>query len=155
MQWSQLKHRIEAGFAPALGGRVRVWTTVYRNLTEGDGRAWVTFDKEEIYSMEDFPGNTKMNARCELWNAEGYAAMETPATGSMLTCRDFVGSLHDFLRTDFATLLDSDDPILRGLALLDRRLGRRRFEKIDPAALTHPFVKKLHQLRAEAEGWKH
>lgn len=153
MQWSQLKHRVEEQFAPSLRGRLQIRYTVYRNLTEGDGRARFTWDGEEIYGLEDRPGNRKMDARLELWREQGVGARENAATGSYHGAREFLGTLHDYLRTPFADLLASPDPITRGLALADRRLGKRRFEKLAPEDIAHPLVQRVHTLRAEAEGW--
>jgi len=141
MQWSQLKHRIEEQFAPALGGRLQIHYTVYRNLTEGDGRAWLTWDKEELFSRADMPSREKLDAPFDP-HAEFYDS-----------ARDILGALHDYLRTPFADLLASPDPLVRALALADRRLGRRRFEKLAREELVHPLAARVHRLRAEAEGW--
>ena len=153
MQWSQLKKRIEEQFAPKLRGRLEIRYTVYRTLTEGDGRAWFTWDGEQIYTMEDMPGPRKMDARIKLWNEHGFDAPETRETGSMSEARELLGVLHDYLRTPFEELLASPLPLERGLAMIDRRLGRRRFEKLRPEDLEQPFVKIMHTLRAREEGW--
>lgn len=153
MQWSQLKKRIESNFAPSLAGRLELRLTVYRTLTEGDGRAWVTLDGDQIYSMEDMPSREKMRARSALWESAGLAAQETPATGSFFSSRDFLGALHDYLRTDFDALLNSQWPLYRALAMADRRLGKRRFEKLSPDFVAHPFVHIMYETRRAAEGW--
>ena len=44
-------------------------------------------------------------------------------------------------------------PIVRGLAVLDRRCGKRRLATIDAAA-EHPFVQGMFELRCAAEGIK-
>lgn len=141
MQWSQLKHRIEEQFAPGLGGRLQIHYTVYRNLTEGDGRAWLTWDKEELFSRADLPSRETLDAPFEP-HAEFYDS-----------ARGVLGALHDYLRTPFTELLTSPEPLLRALALADRRLGRRRFEKLTAADLPHPLVRRVYDLRAAAEGW--
>lgn len=143
MQWSQLKHRLEEQFAPALGGRLQIHYTVYRNLTEGDGCAWLTWDKEELFSRADMPSREKLAAPFEP-GAEFYDS-----------ARDLLGALHDHLRTPFVELLASPEPLVRALALADRRLGRRRFEKLTAEELGHPLVRRVSALRAAAEGWPH
>lgn len=141
MQWSQLKHRLEEQFAPALGGRLQIRYTVYRNLTEGDGRVWLTWDKEELFSRADMPAREKLDAPFDP-DAEFYDS-----------ARDLLGPLHDYLRTPFADLLASPVPLVRALALADRRLGRRRFERLTAADLGHPLARRVGALRAAAEGW--
>jgi hypothetical protein len=141
MQWSQLKHRIEDQFAPALNGRLQIRYTVYRNLTEGDGRAWLTWDKEELFSRADMPPREKLDAAFD------------PDGEFFDGARDILGTLHDHLRTPFDELLGSSDPLVRALALADRRLGRRRFEKLTREDVAHPLVQRVYAIRAEAEGW--
>lgn len=141
MQWSQLKHRIEEQFAPSLGGRLQIHYTVYRRLTEGDGRAWLTWDKEELFSRADMPSREKLDAPFAP-DAEFYDS-----------ARNLLGALHDYLRTPFAESLASPEPLVRALALADRRLGRRRFEKLTTADIAHPLVQRVHRIRATAEGW--
>jgi hypothetical protein len=67
-------------------------------------------------------------------------------------------SLHDaltgYLDLPLAAALTSSDPVQRGLALIDRRLGRRRFEALQISAEEPPVVVRLYQLRAQAEGWR-
>jgi hypothetical protein len=141
MQWSQLKHRIEEQFAPALGGRLQIHYTVYRNLTEGDGRAWLTWDKEELFSRADMPSREKLGAPF------------TPDAEFYDSARNLLGVLHDYLRTPFADLLASPEPLVRALAIADRRLGRRRFEKLTAHDIAPPLARRVYVLRAEAEGW--
>lgn len=141
MRWGQLKHRIEEQFAPALNGRLQIHYTVYRNLTEGDGRAWLTWDGDELVSRADMPSREKLDASFAP-DAEFYDA-----------ARDVLRALHDYLRPPFADLLASADPIVRALALADRRLGCRRFEKLAREDVAHALVQRVYLLRAEAEGW--
>lgn len=141
MQWSQLKHRIEENFAPALNGRLQIRYTVYRNLTEGDGRAWLTWDGDELFSRADMPSLQKL------------AASFSPDGEFFDGARNVLGLLHDHLRTPFAELLGSPEPLVRALAHADRRLGRRRFEKLTREDVAHPLVQRVYLIRAEAEGW--
>jgi hypothetical protein len=38
--------------------------------------------------------------------------------------------------------------------MVDRRLGKRRFERLSLDADEHPLVFRLQGLRGEAEGWR-
>jgi hypothetical protein len=50
--------------------------------------------------------------------------------------------------------LTSPDPVHRALAMIDRRLGRRRFERLVLSANEHTWVRQLYGLRAAAEDWR-
>ena len=51
--------------------------------------------------------------------------------------------------------VDKEEIPLASIALLDRRLGRRRFESLELMPGEHPLlVLRMYQLRAEAEGWQ-
>lgn len=47
--------------------------------------------------------------------------------------------------------ISSEDPLIQSLAMLDKRLGKRRLKSIDQAKL-HPLAKKLLTVRLESEG---
>jgi hypothetical protein len=41
---------------------------------------------------------------------------------------------------------------VRALAIIDRRVGKRRLRMLEVGPLEHPLVRQLYQLRCEAEG---
>ncbi|AVV83514.1 hypothetical protein SPWS13_1721 [Shewanella putrefaciens] len=47
--------------------------------------------------------------------------------------------------------ISSEDPLIQSLAMLDKRLGKRRLKSIDQAKL-HSLAKKLLTVRLESEG---
>jgi hypothetical protein len=67
-------------------------------------------------------------------------------------------SIHDGLTAYLDLKIDqaliSPEPLHRALAMIDRRLGRRRFEALKLSANEHPWVRQLHELRASAEQWR-
>jgi hypothetical protein len=48
--------------------------------------------------------------------------------------------------------LESSNVLIRGLAMLDQRLGKRRLRVLASAAASHELVEQLPRLRWEAEG---
>jgi hypothetical protein len=159
MQWSQLKHRVEARFAPSLRGRVQVWAAVYRKPATTDGRGWITLDGEQIHSMTDTPANA---ARDALWQAIEVARDAGPGTpesdwtrhgANYFTYQDFREALECSLQSGVDELLGSPLPLCRALAMLDGRLGKRRFQCLAAMEREHPLVRLLYGLRARAERW--
>jgi len=47
--------------------------------------------------------------------------------------------------------LVSENPIVRALSMVDRRLGKRRLRQIDLTNGEHPLVRMLFRLRCDAE----
>ncbi|HEX5869477.1 MAG TPA: hypothetical protein VFY65_03615 [Longimicrobium sp.] len=159
MQWSQLKHRVEARFAPALQGRVRVWAAVYRKPATTDGRGWITLDGEQIHSMADTPSDAARQALGDAIDAAAAAEPGSPGSdlgrqgGLYFTYHDFVEALECCLQSSVDGLLASDWPLNRALAMLDGRLGKRRFLRLMGMETEHPLVQRLYRIRADAEGW--
>lgn len=159
MQWSQLKHRVEARFAPSLKGRVQVWAAVYRKPATTDGRGWITLDGEQIHSMTDTPGDAAWRALGQAIDAAAVAEPGTPESdwsrhgAYFFTYHDFREALEWSLQCGVDELLASESPLCRALAMLDGRLGKRRFQRLAGMEREHPLVTLLYGIRAQAERW--
>jgi len=136
MRWSKLKQRIESGFAAALAQRVQFHTTRYRNAHDGMGRSWITIDEAEIINMQHLTGE---------------AAYENPKRfeKGVFTAYDLPTSMREFLNMNIEDAIDSDNPLIRAMAVIDRRLGKRRVQSLNASAETFP-VDVLIRLRQES-----
>jgi hypothetical protein len=134
MAWSQLKAKVEERFAHSLAKRVSIHLTSYRRAVSEGGRGWLLVDREEI----------------PLASIQPFGAGRQPGQHDEWSLHE---ALADYLNLSIADALSAEDPVHRALALIDRRLGRRRFEELDLPASEHPLVLRLYRLRAEAEGW--
>jgi hypothetical protein len=135
MSWSRLKAKIEERFAKALKGRVSVHMTSYRAAVSEGGRGWLLVDQTEL----------------PLAHIQPFGEPGAPGEHDQWSLHDALASYLD-LRVEQA--LVSPDPLHRALAMIDRRLGRRRFEALELLPEEHPWVRQLHALRADAEQWK-
>ena len=165
MKWSQLKNQIEAKFADSIAGRVEVWNTRYRKSRDQEGEAWITFDKERIYSMgaytfyrEAWLETLKLrkgDRNIDWFGPEIYSqrheAEKTVKEKSALAPWDFTRALYEYLNLSIDAALVSDNPVIRSLAVLDKRFGKRRLIEYDDSA-EHPLVRMLYQFRCKAEG---
>jgi hypothetical protein len=126
----------------------------YRKAYEGRGRAWLTVDGGEVASFCEFDFE---NA----WRNEGRreGATGRPLTNSAhATIRaagvrdktDLLDAMGTCIGSSIDELLASPDPLVRALAMLDRRLGKRRLAKLDVTS-EHLLVAELHRLRCESE----
>jgi hypothetical protein len=138
--------------------------TSYRGADSEAGRAWLTVDGKEI-QLTDFRHYYTYTRRAleiqrqaapgSLYDKPSWDQAETEygAEGSY-----FQWSVHwaltSYLQLSISAALSSPHVLHRALALVDRRLGKRRFEtsSLDPDE--HPIVVQLQALRAEVEGWR-
>jgi hypothetical protein len=81
------------------------------------------------------------------FTSSGYATIRAAGLRDKVDLLDALGTC---IRSPIAALLTSPDPLIRALAMLDRRLGTRRLAKLDMAS-EHPLVVELHRLRRDAE----
>jgi hypothetical protein len=158
MRWSKLKQRIEDGFAQSVRGRVEIWTTRYRHAHDQEGEAWITIDGQRLHSMGS------MTYFIEEWKMQGrpdYRAGERRArplheVKDALHAKGAMGlwsvnsALFDYLSMSIEDVLSSDVALVRGIGMLDRRLGKRRLGAID-TSLSPLFVNELYRFRCDCE----
>jgi hypothetical protein len=170
MQWSKLKKSVEAHFAPAVAGRVELRSTSYRHVHDGEGRGWITIDKEEVHDFStlkyfvernNLAGGIRKANRAEDWMdpeqraqyfEAGEAADEILEKKGVVSKGWYEWSLREYLELTVEDALASDNFIHRGLAVLDRRLGKRRLKEIELPPTEHPLVQRLLAFRRQAEG---
>jgi hypothetical protein len=59
--------------------------------------------------------------------------------------------LEQYLSMPFEDALSSSSPLLRAMAMIDRRHGKRRLRSIRLASDEHPLVRELYAVRCLAE----
>jgi hypothetical protein len=133
MQWTKIRKRFEELVAPSLRGRVQVHVTAYKETRGLDiGRGWITVDGQEVVCVQIPSSYTKhMNFS--------------------LDTLDFGRAVGTYVETSISAARSSPDPLLRGLAFLDKRLGKRSLASVDKDQL-HEFEKALWAVRCRAEG---
>jgi hypothetical protein len=168
MQWSQLKKRIESLFFDAVKGRMALRTTRYHKAHDQMGRGWITFDGREVISMCSFAaGNAlwdeasrlRRQRGCTDWRdpeqAVGYRAAYAEAEENVhamgvFARPEFTEALFNYLNLSIEKILNSPDPIIRAIGMLDQRVGLRRLSAMD-VEHEHPLVQRFHELRCDTE----
>jgi hypothetical protein len=159
-QWSKLKAGLRERWSPTVRDRLDVHIAMYRVLREEFGRVWFTWDGEEVYSFDDAKTHLRTyRLRDELVAlGEDYdAASDKSMAAARAEGQDHVGgfgeSAERFLSLKIGEAVRSDDPIVRGLSMIDRRAGRPTVTWEALQREIHPFVRRLRDLRCNAEGW--
>lgn len=164
MAWSKLRAGIEGRFAASLRGRLRVHQARYRNTLEEMGRIWFELDGREIASFETLPA---LKRRVELshelldvnggWGTAGaYHAADAEALRLIKLQgeqSDYVvkDDLEAFLSLSIEDALSSPNPLLKALAIADRRTGKRRLQRTEVTERAHPLIRAIFEARCLAE----
>jgi hypothetical protein len=126
----------------------------YRNAYEARGRAWLTLDGVEVASFcqFEFENAWRDEGRREVPTGRPFttAAYEKVRSAGLRDKSDFLDALGACLGSTIDQILQSPDPLIRALAMLDRRLGKRRLARLD-VSREHPLVQRTYCLRCQAE----
>ncbi|EQB88591.1 hypothetical protein J2Z44_003587 [Clostridium punense] len=133
--WSKTKKRLESFLCDSLKSRVEYFCSNYR-MHDGIGRAYITVDGKEVYSM------------CTL--KRDYYRAPVEGTYSQV---EFIDTAWSYFNTPIEECLQTQNPLLKILVVLDRRVGKRTLinmkESIDNE---EDIVKYFYKLRCSAEG---
>jgi hypothetical protein len=165
MQWSKLRSTVESRFAPALGRRVSLHQARYRHAREELGRVWISIDGRDAASfatpdqwMEVRAEAVRLLDERDEWGttaaferAEADAREHVRAAG-IYSDAGAIAELRAFLSMPVEEALAAPSPLLRALAVLDARVGKRRLKALAAAPDLHPLVRTLLAVRCDAEG---
>lgn len=167
MQWSKIRTRIKDFFTPEIAARVDFHLTRYRVHHDQPSRAWVTIDGEQILDasffvwLREYPGAvTEAQALYPdeepahlciqigyEWHTRTERATELLAQRAVHEPSHLYTVLREYPSLAVADALASPNPLVRALAMLDKRVGQRTLAKIKPAPEDHPLIRKFYELR--------
>ena len=161
MQWSKLKTRIKALLCPELKGRIDFHVTRYREATDFGTEAWITLDGEKIFGAGHYhryvPECIELHRRVPNLNNLPHplpdlkpihqAIKETLDEQEIHHTDQLVGAMRAYLDLPVHDALQSNNPFLKALAIIDRRVGKRTLEKLEIDEAEHSLVKELYELR--------
>ncbi|MGD6940611.1 SF0329 family protein [Cytobacillus gottheilii] len=180
MKWTKLKKLLENRLCESLKGRLEIRTTAYRKAHDQPSRMWITLDKKEIYCAADQVFEMNVEEQYQLlkeeqqlepipydsdWTTmfqskERAALLDAYEEAEQIVIKKNViaeysmyHSLLEYIQLSIDEALQSQDPVIKAFAMLDRRLGKRRLEKLkEENKESHSFIQLLLQIRCEAEG---
>jgi hypothetical protein len=168
MRWSQLKTALGELCAPELRARVRLHQARYRYTREEVGRVWVTIDGREVAS---FDTSSYIRRRSELGAALltaqrpeigetsspiGHLEADEKARAALRAAGQYddyeaLADLEAYLSMGVDAALKCPSPLVRALAVIDRRVGKRTLRKL-AVGEEHQLVRELYLLRCAVEG---
>ncbi len=161
MKWSRRKQKAEHFFSNSVKGRVELGSTRYRGSPDNEGCGFILFDKKEIWRMcsqSFYPVENDYIKKI----AEQHAippqeaqplALEALAREGVFSQQTYYDSLSEYSHCSIDALLASPNTLIKCLAMLDARLGKRRLLKFD-LSQEHQKVVEFYRIRCECEGLK-
>jgi hypothetical protein len=164
--WSKLKKRLDSLICDSLKGRVNFTVTNYRRAHDQMGRAFVTVDKKEVLNMCTITSDIRLHRKdreLHRLNEMGYddpginreigvTAHELVKKEGIYAQYDFYDSVEEFLNLPIDQALKSEDMVVKILALIDRRVGKRTLIKLRESIKNElEIIQYFYNLRCEAE----
>lgn len=163
MIWSKLRKKFKGFITPELRERIDVFCTSYHDAHDDYGEAWITVDGEKVFGggyyhwyMNPIPHADSKDFRIaygfhpDYYRAhiESEEVKENMDSGIQETSH-ITRNIGNYLNTPFEESLTANNPIFRAFAMMDRRLGKRRFDAIQLAEVEHPLVIIFYKLRKQ------
>ena len=159
MQWSKRKKRVESFFSKAVQNRLELRSTNYRGAHDEEGRGYITLDKKEIWSMctlsfysieYDRIDEIALKKAILPYEAQKIAHEELASEGKF-NQYTFYDSLDEYCNNSIDQSLVSDNLLIRCLAMLDQRFGKRSLGSFDLSKESEKVV-EFFRIRCECEG---
>jgi hypothetical protein len=154
MKWSKLKQRVEARFADSVRTHAAIHITRYGpGMSSTMTRGWLTWDGNEVLSFSTIAWlqSERIAAANSLVAASPVSISDQLQQDGIFSRFDLTDALETYLSLSIEAALSSPDPLIRAVAMFDRRVGKRRLSQLAIDETTHPFVKQLYNLRCGAE----
>lgn len=142
--WAGLNKWLRECLCEELSDRITYFLTRYHQVHDSYGRAAIRLDGRELVCF----------SWIEMYRQErdGYAEAMKPKWDENCTyCEmDFLNAVLTFRNLAIQDALDSEDYIIKILAIMDKRVGKRTLEKISRAGeyRTYPdWVRQFYELR--------
>ena len=157
--WSGIRKKLETEYlARSLRGHIQYYATSYRQSPDQEGRAAIRYDGKEIIKgcywnnwmkAHLFPKDEKYERRMRVENA--YMD-DTALRLGVFGQRSFYRAFEKFDNQSIEKSLKSDDLIVRIMAVLDRRVGKRRLLLMKEKMENEPETfREFYAIRMKAE----
>lgn len=173
--WSKTRKILEEEMlCDSLKGRVQYFLTHYHDAPDQygrfcirvDGKEYVhanpynerySFEEEKKIKAEQHIPRREWTGRRFLYDEENRIIEDQVAAqmihDNKMEIYHVTSAIEEYLQSDIQTSLASSNEMVRLLAVLDRRVGKRSLERLKDEVDKQPeWLKKFYLLRLEAEG---
>ncbi|MBQ8001702.1 MAG: hypothetical protein IJ298_11020 [Ruminococcus sp.] len=158
--WSGMRKYLEQEMlAESLKGRVRYNCTSYKNtdnckifeiFIDGNISKQFSFETVNTYFIDmGYKEDSALTGLSGYWDGFFTLLQQYPATErTEYTDEEFCETLETYRNQDIQESIQSDNPLVRMFAILDRRLGKRTLQKLkDKVNLQPEWLKQFYNLR--------
>jgi hypothetical protein len=163
MVWSKIKKNVESKFSEKLNKKIQLYITSYGtsyDVSDLFNRGWITVNGKEIVNFST-PDSFYLNGSVfhfatptECVHSEEIHYTErsknTLSEKGEFSMFDLSHCCYAYLDLNIDEAINHKSPIINMLAVLDKRLGKRRLLKLNEKEL-HPLVSYFLDLRLESE----
>ena len=162
--WSGIRNKLENDYlCPTLRGHIQYFATSYWESHDQTGRAAIRLDGVEVLRSNYYAYEQNYWNRYQALRREGIGQDDRKAPFRLAHegtlndgCFDngfFYEAFHEFDNQSIEKSLVSKNPLVRILALLDRRLGKRRLLALEKSMEQElDWVRAFYVIRMQAEG---
>lgn len=161
MQWSKLKTRAKSLIVPSLMDRIDFHVTSYRQSHDEAEKAWVTVDGKHVFTASWYrhqyagaqrtkTGTLARDAHGQLYSDPAIEPVTEPEHLEEHQPQQFGDALRSYLDIPVVDALNSKDPFIKAMAMIDRRAGRERLRKHKPTEDEHSLVRLFYDLRVQS-----
>ena len=134
MSWSNMRKILEReNICDGLKGRIQYFQTRYRGAHDQSGRIAIRFDGQEIFQADYLTCMQKQYDLSKALRLEN-GQIDWQKVGNELQNQSyeysFYQSFYTYHNANIEESLESPDPMVRLFGILDRRVGKRRLEKL-------------------------
>jgi hypothetical protein len=163
--WSGLQKQLNSFLCPSLQGRITYFLTYYHAVHNSYGRAAIRLDGNELacfswidmFRQENDISDAHADGMRFSWDDPWHHPVlkEKWDQNGTYCDIDFLNAALTFLQMPVADALNSDDYIVRILAIMDRRTGKRTLRHIFEEGVFKDYpawVRQFYMLRFAVEG---
>ena len=154
--WSGLNKKLSDNLCEELKGRITYFLTRYHEVHNSYGRASIRLDGKELTNFswidmykQDLDVNEKFEETGE-WDYHDPELKEKWDKDAIFSDYDFLAAATAYLQLSISDALESDNYLIKIFAIMDRRVGRRRLNKVRDVKeyKTYPdWVQQFYKLR--------
>lgn len=164
LSWSAIRRVLEQeNICESLKGRIQYFATRYKKSHDQEGRVAIRIDGEEVFKSCFYDWNNKRVQSRENITVPDRETINFTQYWNLVhnETKNFAGfdqhyfyeAFYIYHNSSIDDSLASPDPVVRLFAILDKRIGRRRLQKILSEIEQQPeWLQVFYRLRLETDG---
>jgi hypothetical protein len=152
MQWSKLKSRVKSFVCPELQDVIDFHVTQYRRAHSWISESWITINGERVFDCGSrtyfMASRLELGRRIQAKEATAWEIVKNTLAEQEIHEPEEMGSaMREYLDLSIEEAICSTNPFIKALAIVDRRIGKRRLKELEIDDDEHSLVKAFYDLR--------